>query len=395
MAIGRVSGPMLTSNLERQGVDLSIENDLLYVDVTNDRIGVKTALPTVELEVNGNIKADNLTANSITIGNSTVDSLDTGNIRLEGNTISTTNTDGNLILAPDGLGNISVNGTYVTDLATPLADTDASNKGYVDSLFGNVSISGNSISSNDGALVLGDDVNVTSNLTVTGDVNTVDITSTGVLDIGNIQVGNISLVDNTISSTNTDGNILLDPNGDGYVTLIGTNGFIPPVGTTGDRPTSPPEGLTRFNSSLELLEFWDGSVWRAAGPEAGTISAQTLEGDGSTTVFTLEKSTSTEAVIVSTNGTVQKPTTAYEVSGNQITFVEAPANGDTIDVRFITLTYSFDSISLNVLTRTEVLARTTSTTGDIVYVTDGDSGNPCLAVYNGSAWKRVAFDGDL
>jgi hypothetical protein len=27
--------------------------------------------------------------------------------------------------------------------------------------------------------------------------------------------------------------------------------------------------------------------------------------------------------------------------------------------------------------------------GDIVYVTDGDAGNPCLAVYNGSQWRTV------
>lgn len=27
----------------------------------------------------------------------------------------------------------------------------------------------------------------------------------------------------------------------------------------------------------------------------------------------------------------------------------------------------------------------------IIYVTDGDGGNPCLAVGNGSAWKRIAL----
>jgi len=32
---------------------------------------------------------------------------------------------------------------------------------------------------------------------------------------------------------------------------------------------------------------------------------------------------------------------------------------------------------------------TSSSAGDIIYLTDGDAGNPCLAVYNGSAWKVV------
>ena len=27
----------------------------------------------------------------------------------------------------------------------------------------------------------------------------------------------------------------------------------------------------------------------------------------------------------------------------------------------------------------------------LIYVTDGDGGNPCLAVGNGTAWKRVAL----
>lgn len=40
MAIGRVSGPMLLPNLERQGVDLSIDGNLLYFDVTSRTITV-------------------------------------------------------------------------------------------------------------------------------------------------------------------------------------------------------------------------------------------------------------------------------------------------------------------------------------------------------------------
>ena len=31
MAIGRISGAMLKANLERQGTDLAVETDLLYI----------------------------------------------------------------------------------------------------------------------------------------------------------------------------------------------------------------------------------------------------------------------------------------------------------------------------------------------------------------------------
>ena len=47
MAIGRVSGEMLLPNLERDGVDLAIETDLLYFDVTNRRIGLRASLAPV------------------------------------------------------------------------------------------------------------------------------------------------------------------------------------------------------------------------------------------------------------------------------------------------------------------------------------------------------------
>ena len=40
MAIGRISGPMLFNNLERQGVDLAFQSNLLYLDVTNLRVGI-------------------------------------------------------------------------------------------------------------------------------------------------------------------------------------------------------------------------------------------------------------------------------------------------------------------------------------------------------------------
>jgi hypothetical protein len=29
--------------------------------------------------------------------------------------------------------------------------------------------------------------------------------------------------------------------------------------------------------------------------------------------------------------------------------------------------------------------------GQLIYCSDGDTGNPCLAVYNGSVWKRIAL----
>ena len=65
MAVGRISGPLLKSNLVRNGIDLAFETNLLYLDVNNARLGVKTSSPQYELDVNGTTKTTNLVANNI------------------------------------------------------------------------------------------------------------------------------------------------------------------------------------------------------------------------------------------------------------------------------------------------------------------------------------------
>ena len=51
MAIGRITGQMLSANLARSGTDLTFETNLLALDVTNSRVGVGTASPATSLHV--------------------------------------------------------------------------------------------------------------------------------------------------------------------------------------------------------------------------------------------------------------------------------------------------------------------------------------------------------
>ena len=51
MAIGRITGQMLSANLARSGTDLTFETNLLALDVTNSRVGVGTASPATTLHV--------------------------------------------------------------------------------------------------------------------------------------------------------------------------------------------------------------------------------------------------------------------------------------------------------------------------------------------------------
>ena len=79
MAIGRISGSVLKSNLTRNGVDLAFETNLLYLDVTNSRVGIGTSEPSSALQVNGTVTATSVTSTSAatlatgsTVGNLTL-----------------------------------------------------------------------------------------------------------------------------------------------------------------------------------------------------------------------------------------------------------------------------------------------------------------------------------
>jgi len=76
MAIGRIAGQMLYSNLERQGVDLAFDSNLVYLDVNNRRVGFNTTSPTDTLTVIGNVNATAYVGTSF---------ASTGNITASGN----------------------------------------------------------------------------------------------------------------------------------------------------------------------------------------------------------------------------------------------------------------------------------------------------------------------
>jgi hypothetical protein len=73
--IGRITGPLLKDNLVRNGVDLSFETDLLYLDVNTNKIGIKTDSPGKELFIEQYAQTidlivdDYITANKIEINN--------------------------------------------------------------------------------------------------------------------------------------------------------------------------------------------------------------------------------------------------------------------------------------------------------------------------------------
>jgi hypothetical protein len=132
-------------------------------------------------------------------------------------------------------------------------------------------------------------------------------------------------------------------------------------------------GMVRFNTTNNNLELYDNTQWTAVGvPEFTVIADQQFTGNDVQTQFTLSSTQTTNSCIVSINGVVQIPTLAYSVSGTDptcvLTFTEAPASGDVIDVRQITTTTSVTSISNssgNAVIAVSDTSATTIITGDL------------------------------
>jgi len=98
-----------------------------------------------------------------------------------------------------------------------------------------------------------------------------------------------------------------------------------PIATTsiGDTPVN---GLIRFNTTNNKVEFYYNSTWNQVA-KIGSVSLviDDLVGDGTTTAFTMAQSeTSADSIAVFVGGVYQTPTTNYSVTGTTITFTSAP-----------------------------------------------------------------------
>ena len=186
------------------------------------------------------------TTGTLSAGATDVTQLDADNIRLDGNTISITDLNGNL--------NLVANGTGVVDIQSAMTTI------------------GQTITGN---------VGVTGTHTVTGQFN----------------ADNLRIDGNSITSTNVDGDIILDPNGTGNVSLSAD--LVPDadntfdIGASGNRVTdiyisnSLDNGTNAFLIT-ELLDmrsvnyrdgartqpvqtgdaiFWNGTQWLASNPD--------------------------------------------------------------------------------------------------------------------------------
>jgi len=458
MAIGRISGPMLQSNLERQGINLSVETDLLYFDVTTNRIGIRNAIPAYVLDITGNaqignivldsgnispliasanlnlsgngsgivVVSGNLNAGNISTSNAIISNVSTtsgdltlspvaganvqviSNINVSATTSSSTTSSGALVVAGGvGVGGslyvsatLNVAGMDIKDTISVLTSAVAANSAQMTSADNALS---NAISAVRAAVVstnnrisaissnlasidtklsnavsavsaqltsvnnnLASAINVVSNHvsvimtssqtfsgatysftgnTPSADVSTGTIVVTGGLGVsGNIhastitatsrlEAASLTITTDTLSNANTNGNVVIQPNGYGIVDINTDTAILIPAGPEGSRPAGATAGFVRYNTSSGYLEYYNGATWINASPTTGLMSLDIYQGDNSTTTFTASQTVPVENYIVTLNGVMQLPGVAYTLSGADIIFADAPTSIDTVEIR--------------------------------------------------------------
>jgi len=176
-----------------------------------------------------------------------------------------------------------------------------------------------------------------SNLSFSG--SALDVT--GVVNANQMSIDNVTIDNNQIVS---DGNLILSAEANSFVSIDNTTGIIVPIGTTAERPSNPVAGTFRWNRDANYLEVYDGTQWEALGTDVTFITSQIITGDDSTTIFTLDQEATTSGILVYINGVAQVPGSSYSVTGNQITFAEAPQTQDTVEIRFISLSQTVSAL---------------------------------------------------
>jgi len=407
------------SNVNAQINNFSTANALvsggvLYnVDLQSNNFSTANALVSGGVLYNVDLQANNFsTANALITGgniqnvDAQVNNLSSGNILLSGGIIYNVDIQANNFSS----GNALINGGDISNVNAQINNFSTANALVTGGVIYNVDIQANNFSTGNVLISGGYLYNISNITSVTGNVQSWYASELNVTN-GNIQtlvspnlsssnlvvtggyislsnanvttanLGNIKIEDITVSSIT--GNLILSPllsNSNAVVVINGTSALQLPSGTTAQQPTAY-AGAIRWNSSNNSLEIYTGSAWISL---LSQINNQTISPDGASYTYTLDYSTTAEGIIVSVNGTLQAPGTAYTVAGNQITFSEIPLITDIISVRFIasgtvtaenaqeinaaniTLTTGavlIDSFNKNVYRSAKYLASTTGSTG--------------------------------
>ena len=241
--LGRISGPLLDANLNRLGVDLTFRNysgdeDLLYFDVTNNRLGVNKQSASNRVEIDGTTHSSNL--------------------------ISTTSADIATITATTNIFSTDISSTIIVspNQVNPLVTFDNMRAGdldFKDNIIKNYAVNG-SIEFNPNGTGI---IDIYSNTTVNGNITVT----------GNTQInGNLTEATNIIVGDSILDTVIIAPDF--------TQSIIPGDNITYDLGTSIKRwGQVHVHQNLDIgsLSFNDVTVGLQLEIESGLPSIRTLQ----------------------------------------------------------------------------------------------------------------------
>ena len=158
--------------------------------------------------------------------------------------------------------------------------------------------------------------------------------------LNELLVDNVTIDGNDISTTNSNGNLTLTPNGTGSVVINKNDGFRLPVGNTSQRLASPTSGQIRYNSQIAAFEGYAASSWGTLGgvidvDQDTKITAESAAGEdedvltfsaGGTAMASFDANSADFASGTVVNVTNQLNVDNIRIDGNAITSTNS--NGD-------------------------------------------------------------------
>jgi hypothetical protein len=363
MAIGRITGPMLFSNLERQGVNLAIDANLVYADVSNRRVGISTATPQYTLDVNGNAHLGNLY-----VINNTITS-DTGKINL-GSTANLIISGGSIynVLYTDGAGDVAF--ASLTTLAT------------LGGFTGNNIAVGSTPKGNDG---FGTNA-LTTGMNVADAINTLDnILGNITNSSGNvITTGNLYL--NGVTGYNISNGVLIT-DGTGATSFVNANS-IPAIVSINSNTNAINANITAVNVAIAALNANTNVEGNTIVLGANTVAALTSN------AVSLTQTTKVTDAIAQLNyvlGKLVPPAPPTFPGGSTLSLTSSTTTA--LMTNFVQTDNSgWGNLSVSGGTSVSAVRASTYTAGTITSVGPGDSGT-VTAYLNGKSAGSVTLNG--
>lgn len=315
---------MLESNLSRSA-NLAFQTDLIYLDVLNDRVGIKTDTPgNFALDVNGNTRIQ---------GDQTI----TGNLEVQGTTttIDTTNT------------------TVEDPLLLLNSSASAGNASNDSGIMINRSGSNN-------AVFYWDEGNDTFKIvTSTSGADSIEIIDTAFanmqmndLTVNSVSTDGLNITDNTISSTRSNDDIKLDPAGTGAVDVSGAK-----ITNVANNPSSDTDAANK--------KYVDDSIGSLSTNSISQLDSNvTVTDSGSNGAITMTADGTTQVTVNSTSVDIGN----FTFSGNKIT--QTASNADYEMDNSGTGNFVFIGTTGIILPKGTTAERPTAQEGVIRYNTD-------------------------